>query len=525
MMPYDWFKALQRLDVNEPFGADQLKRYGYLPNERASNNLPVGFVIDKRATANQLGMTCAACHTGQIEYQKAGATVQLRIDGAPAAADFQQFLTDLTAAARATSTDPQRYGAFARAVLGSDFTPETAAELKRSFDAWVRQFGEFMDRSLPQSPWGPGRLDAFNMIFNRVAARDLGLPQNFAVADAPASYPFLWNASKQDRTQWNGGVDNGLFIHALGRNTGEVFGVFAEFKPIVLTHGVPELLLPPIIVYNQHSADFDGLQTLEEKITALKPPPWPQDAFPINETLAAQGERLFDTHCSECHGARDSRVTLGAWATPVQAVGTDPKMAKNAANRMVESGDLNGALLPNPPGARLGNPAHATDVLANTVVGTLLDGVIRREPSVFEAIRADLARLGDSTADDAKRQRFLIQKLSGIFQRPQTAAEGAYEARVLHGIWATAPYLHNGSVANLWELLSPPASRKSTFMVGSRVFDPKNVGFKTDESPFRNGTFTADPSNTNGNGNAGHVYGTALTEADRWALIEYLKKL
>src|SRR5262249_22578770 len=104
LMPYDWFKALRRVDADESFGADQLKRYGSLPNERATNGWPVGFVVDTRATPGQLGMTCAACHTGQIEYQKNGSTVRMRIDGAPAAADFQMFLTELAAAARLTST-------------------------------------------------------------------------------------------------------------------------------------------------------------------------------------------------------------------------------------------------------------------------------------------------------------------------------------------------------------------------------------------------------------------------------------
>jgi hypothetical protein len=60
-------------------------------------------------------------------------------------------------------------------------------------------------------------------------------------------------------------------------------------------------------------------------------------------------------------------------------------------------------------------------------------------------------------------------------------------------------------------------------MVGSRVFDAKNVGYVTDSSPFSNATFQTDPSNTNGNGNNGHNYGTSLSEDDRWALIEYLK--
>src|SRR6266478_8878070 len=49
MIPYPWYKALRRLDADEPFSADQLQRYGYLPNDRSAKNpeaLPVGFVID-----------------------------------------------------------------------------------------------------------------------------------------------------------------------------------------------------------------------------------------------------------------------------------------------------------------------------------------------------------------------------------------------------------------------------------------------------------------------------------------------
>src|SRR5712672_2935635 len=215
-------------------------------------------------------MTCAACHTAEIEYQKDGATQQLRIDGAPATANFQLFLTELTAVARATLSDADRFDKFAHAVLGNRYSATRAKDLKTDSAAWVKQWTNFMDKSLPASPWGPGRLDAFGMIFNRVAAKDLGIDANFKVADAPVSYPFLWNASKQDRTQWNGAVPNGLFIHALGRNTGEVFGVFAKFKP----KRVP---LTPVISYLSNTVEFSGLQTLEEKIVKLQPPPWPSD--------------------------------------------------------------------------------------------------------------------------------------------------------------------------------------------------------------------------------------------------------
>jgi len=204
IMPYVWFKALRRLDVDEPFAADQLARYGYLHSDSPAG-LPIGFVIDGTPALGQIGMTCAACHTGQIDYQKDGATLAIRLDGAPAMSDFQQFLTDLQDASNETIKQPTRFTAFAASVLGSGSTPAKVAQLKTQFTAWAQQFSSFMQASLPPSPWGPGRLDAFGMIFNRVTGRDLGMSKNFKVADAPVSYPFLWNAHRQDHTQWNGG--------------------------------------------------------------------------------------------------------------------------------------------------------------------------------------------------------------------------------------------------------------------------------------------------------------------------------
>ena len=68
-----------------------------------------------------------------------------------------------------------------------------------------------------------------------------------------------FNASRQDRTQWNGGVPNGLYINAIGRNTGEVFGVFADFAP-------KKTLLPPYYNYRNNSVNFTNLQALEETL-------------------------------------------------------------------------------------------------------------------------------------------------------------------------------------------------------------------------------------------------------------------
>ena len=125
--------------------------------------------------------------------------------------------------------------------------------------------------------------------------------------------------------------------------------------------------------------------------------------------------------------------------------------------------------------------------------------------------------------DDLRTQ--IQNQLAGMFTPPNPNAPVAYEARVLYGVWATAPYLHNGSVPNLWELLTPPAQRKTSFMVGSKEYDMKNVGYVTDKSPFKDGNFAVNAAIDSGNSNAGHNFGTTLSDDDKWALIEYLKQL
>ena len=550
LIPYAWFKALKRTDVDEPFAGDKLQRYGYLAHDVSQANpegLPVGFVIDGPVASGELGLTCAACHTGQLEYKQDGVVRALRIDGGPAKTDAQQFLTDLLVAARATLAEPARFDAFAKAVLGPGAAAAKAAQVKDAFGKWVAQFGEFMDVSLPAAtPWGPGRLDAFGMIFNRIAARDLGIPGNYKVADAPVRYPFLWNASRQDRTQWNGGVHNGLFIQALGRNTGEVIGVFADFAPRRIIPPTP--LAPAIIDFKNNSINFAGLQRLEEMIAVLRPPPWPREIFGLDESLAAKGKPLFDATCGGCHAAQASLDLPGLWRTPILAVGADPKMLSNS-QRTAQPGLLLGALMPPPAiGARIGDPAKAGDLLATAVVGTLLaEAFVPPIPSpaklaqsgVFRALRKDFAehlpgedldtlldpRLSAKAKIDAllELKAFIDARLSNMFSPPPAVAGAAYESRVLNGVWAVAPYLHNGSVPNLWELMKPAKDRKSSFKVGSRVFDPKNVGYATDDSPFKTGAFMADPANANGNGNGGHEFGARLTDDERWAIIEYMK--
>jgi hypothetical protein len=105
----------------------------------------------------------------------------------------------------------------------------------------------------------------------------------------------------------------------------------------------------------------------------------------------------------------------------------------------------------------------------------------------------------------------------------------AYKANPAKGMWASPPYLHNGSVPNLYELLSPAKGRSKTFFIG-RDFDPVKVGVDTSGV---SGKFLFDTS-LFGNSNIGHsfengsgpgIIGPLLNEEERWALIEYLKSI
>jgi len=98
----------------------------------------------------------------------------------------------------------------------------------------------------------------------------------------------------------------------------------------------------------------------------------------------------------------------------------------------------------------------------------------------------------------------------------------SYSNTPTDGIWMRAPYLHNGSVPSLWELLQVPDKRTKTFYRGSNVYDPKNVGFvSTGPGP---GLFKFDTHEL-GNGNGGHTFGTDLSDDQKWDLIEYMKSL
>jgi RoxA-like, cytochrome c-like len=101
-----------------------------------------------------------------------------------------------------------------------------------------------------------------------------------------------------------------------------------------------------------------------------------------------------------------------------------------------------------------------------------------------------------------------------------------YANAPLDGIWLRAPYLHNGSVPNLRELLEPAAARTKVFYRGGDVYDPVNVGFVWNLATQDGRALFRFETSQPGNGNGGHegpAYGTDLPPEQKQALLEYLK--
>jgi hypothetical protein len=124
----------------------------------------------------------------------------------------------------------------------------------------------------------------------------------------------------------------------------------------------------------------------------------------------------------------------------------------------------------------------------------------------------------------------LRQEMNG-YRKNGIRAALAYKVRPLNGVWATPPYLHNGSIPNIYLLLFPVSERPKTFYLGGREYDPENVGYRYDKI---SGGFEFDTA-IRGNHNTGHefnddksnvkVIGRGLMPEERRALIEYLKTL
>src|ERR1700722_5732718 len=98
-----------------------------------------------------------------------------------------------------------------------------------------------------------------------------------------------------------------------------------------------------------------------------------------------------------------------------------------------------------------------------------------------------------------------------------------YVAQTLDGVWMRGPYLHNGSVPSVGELMKPPAQRAVTFYRGNNLLNRQDLGFVSDLAQEKGLHFALFDTRQTGNSNAGHQYGTELSDQNKKAILEYLK--
>ncbi len=548
IIPYNWFTWLEVAESQDLFrSSDHMSYLGYLPEQSSNLNpsgLPIGFALNKDPKGDAwVGMTCAACHTNQLDYQGK----KFLIEGAPTLANFVLFFDRLTEAMNATNSDEIKFQRFAKNVLADQYSIKNAVQLRQSFTQMAikiaqRQKVNALPSDLPKDFTSYARLDAFGNIQNEGTAFALHDLTNKNVPDAPVSYPFLWGTHQSDVVQWNASAPNTPVVGPLSRNIGEVVGVFGGLS-IEKAPWWKQLI--GLNTSYSSSVDMLGLGQLETWVKALRSPQWPEEYLPpIDTQKAAAGSILYQAQCSGCHQVmtREQEKDLYiAVQTPVEEVGTDPMTAWNAEFHQAKTLILEGEKQLILAGDKFGAEADAISIPVNGVVGLIL-----KDPKT--ALKAGLMPLGDGAKGKAKSLKeyaLMHAQARDSIQQPVDKNEPmvngelnlkglVYKARPLNGIWATAPYMHNGSVANLWETLQKPEDRQTKFWVGNRNFDPKVVGYVNEKAesigsyPSPSSEFQVLDSQgkiAKGNSNLGHDFGTDLTDAEKWQLVEYMKTL
>ncbi|HLT38015.1 MAG TPA: hypothetical protein VK034_17135, partial [Enhygromyxa sp.] len=220
---------------------------------------------------------------------------------------------------------------------------------------------------------------------------------------------------------------------------------------------------------DQAEAMVDYFADIRAYLESIEAPGYP---WTIDETLAAEGEELFECNCAGCHGTYSSdpaEETYPNLLLPLELVGTDPATAQSAGDPQVS------------PLVAWFNSSWYGDVTQLT---------------------------------------------------PDQPFVG-YVAPPLDGIWATAPFLHNGSVPSL-ELVLDSSRRPSYWRrasYSSTDYDQQQLGWRWIEVDHGHDQASASErvhiydTTIFAHGNGGHTFGDHLTDAERAAVLEYLKTI
>ncbi|ESP91123.1 di-heme-cytochrome C peroxidase [Pseudoalteromonas luteoviolacea] len=597
-IPYEWLVALEApkntpwfilFGQEKAFLSEYIYRLGFInlnPSTELDSTklqLPLGLAktasipmpgLDRSATA--VGFTCTACHTGQFTYND----IRYVVDGGPAMTDLGLLTKSLGAAIGQTVLSSKlapfdsRFERFAKKVLGSNYNVVSKAKLKSALTDTVSKLAKSQDTINVTE--GFTRLDALNRIGNKVFADNMDRPDNYNPIEAPVNYPHIWTTSWFNWVQYDGSI-----MQPLIRNAGEALGVAAY-----VDMQVPENIMQQPATFSS-SIPIDTLYDIEEwlageyplrnynggsdqlgEINGLRAPKWPNSLPKLKPALVIAGKELYKQNCQQCHlqpmdspdfwkknwheisyeenGKVKSTAQkyLSLHLYSLEKIGTDPAQALVLKNRTVNTKELGlNTDLCVAVGKYQKTPDMRSDLQFINVQDSATSNFALALGAVVEETNQQWFKQNYTPYDTQKQ-------LEG--GRPNCLRHsGGYKARPLNGIWATAPYLHNGSVPNLYSLLSNPSQRPTFVELGRLEFDPVNVGItqgkhiealnhRNDLPPanqvddYQGGYFVLDTRQA-GNHNTGHAFtndtsvpgkiGREFSHEEKMALIEYLKTL
>lgn len=236
--------------------------------------------------------------------------------------------------------------------------------------------------------------------------------------------------------------------------------------------------------------------------------------FPALWRMGARTSHLF-------HWGGEAKTLYAVTATSALGTGAFPGKAFAETNRWIDSFIDKLEPPPYPAAIDPALTARGQDIY-RAKCADCHDAAGRR---VGKAIPAD--EIGTDPEHDrtwSQKDADRMNRLTSVLGASGGELQGAqgYVARPLVGVWLLGPYLHNGSVPTLRDLLTPPAQRPKSFYRGVDLIDSRNVGFVS-VGPYAEAHGFRFDTTLRGNGNGGHVYGTDLPEPDKRALVEYLK--
>lgn len=602
-IPYSWLLALEQPEKTA-FGLlwpdsepgfvtnDYLRRYGFITAEASAGNpdgLPIGFATTPfqnipgySATTTAVGFTCAACHTAHFTYEG----TEYIVNGGPSTVDLQLLSKGIGAALGQTllaSKLPlpnRRFDRFARNVLGATYSEKGKAALAAELQTVLDVVAKTAD--VIEVAEGFGRLDALNRIGNQVFSKNTGRKENYQAINAPVNFPHIWTASWFDWVQYDGSI-----MQPLVRNAGEAMGVHASVDTIAPVDGGRFSSSVPVenLKWIEDNLAGDTPPFRSQRFEGLHGPAWPDALPPIDAALAAQGRELYGKHCSGCHlppldsdaiwseryfrpigyvengrSTETKEAFLALNILPLKKIGTDPaqsavlsvRTVNTAADPATGLGSIGIDAVVCTPRPRFAGPGPRSG--KTQLDSRVYDRASGQDNQLVQVRVTDGPQLKFALALGAIVQQvdnrwfdnnFIPEDLRPYFEgeRPNCLQAGAgYKARPLNGVWATAPFLHNGSVPTLDDLLRPADQRPAFVRLGNPEFDPIKVGLAQpslsgDSYPsYQDGFFVLDTS-LPGNRNSGHAFGAsatgdrtgvigpALSDDQRRALIEYLKTL